>query len=164
MFWDLQDNRLFPADAKAVPFLGALSGAYPDFDAMPPSVLYRTVVDLDEEKVLEHGVAIPGLTLKFPQVDDRQPHIVYGPCAGIDESSGRTTPLTGYCRIDTRQDTIQFWWADNKMFTEELIPVPKQQRSEGTGSWLLRTVHDADREVTSVAILDSEKIEQGPVA
>lgn len=165
--WDTSDTRLFPNQNEKVPFLGAWGGPFPDFDIMPPSQLWRTVVNVDKQIVERHGVVIPGINLEYPRVDDRYPHVVYAPCSWIKPESGRSDPPTGFCRIDTTTDTVQYWWGPPKVFCGELIPVPKRDKHgteiAGGGSWLLSLVHDALRKRVSLVILDSERFEEGPV-
>jgi all-trans-8'-apo-beta-carotenal 15,15'-oxygenase len=61
--WDLHDERYFPPEEETVPFLGSWGGRYPDFRYVPPSHLYRTVVDLRSEKLVSHEQVIPGLVM-----------------------------------------------------------------------------------------------------
>jgi carotenoid cleavage dioxygenase-like enzyme len=133
---------------------------------MPPSQLWRTVINVDQQVVERHTVVIPGINLEYPRVDERYPHVVYAPCSLI-KSSGLSDPTTGFCQIDTTKDSVQYWWAPPKLFCGELVPVPKRDSNgnevPGGGSWLLGLVHDALRKRVSLGVLDSERFQEGPV-
>ena len=54
--WDLEDHRYFPAEKQSFPFLGRWGGHHPSYDCsggcgVPPSLLYKTVIDLTTEEV-----------------------------------------------------------------------------------------------------------------
>lgn len=158
--WDLKDSRYFPNTVKSVPFLGSWGGKYPDFLSMivPPAMLYRTVVDLEANEVISHKEVIEGLVMEFPTQDEREPHIIYCAASSVDYTS---LPGTGHCKIDTKRDAIDFWWAEPKIFTGEMTPVAK--RNGEKGSWLLTILYDAVNKRASLGIFDSERFEHGPI-
>ena len=158
--WDLKDKRYFPEGAKSAPFLGAWGGRYPDFEKfVPPSLLYRTTVDVDTEEVLCHEQVIPGLVVDFMTQDERNPHIQFMNLADMD---GDSLPSTGYAKVDASTNEVEYWWAEPKIFTGELTPVAK--RNGDAGSWVVGLLYDKEKERTSLAIFDSETFFQGPVA
>lgn len=161
--WDLRNERYFPKGAKEVPFLGSWGGEYPNFDVIPPSTLFRTTVDMATGDLLDHSAVIPGLYFEHPHTDPRDPTVIYGPCSNV---VGLSTAPSGYCRIDTKTNEINTWWSEARVFTEEVVVVPK--RDEKTkelrdGCWLLGVLHDAERKRSSLAIVDGDDIERGPI-
>jgi all-trans-8'-apo-beta-carotenal 15,15'-oxygenase len=159
--WDLTDERFFPQSQDSVPFLGSWGGPYPDFvnGIVPPSLFYKTVLDLTSQRVISHEQVYDGDVIEFPTQDAREPHVVYCSIASRDNTS---MPGTGFCRYDLSASTApQYWWAPHRVFTGEITPVSK--RNGEKGSWLLALLYDADRCRTSLAILDSEKFVDGPI-
>ena len=158
--WDLQDERFFPQNQSSVPFLGSWGGQYPDFlkDIVPPSLLYRTVLDLQTEQVISHDQVKKGDVIEFPTQDDREPHKVY---CSIASTNNTSIPGTGFVQYDLQTSTAKYWWAEHRVFTGEMMPVPKQNGEPG--SWLLALIYDAANRRTSLVILDSERFEDGPI-
>jgi carotenoid cleavage dioxygenase-like enzyme len=157
--WDLSDERYFPADQEKTPFLGSWGGRYPDFRYVPPSHLYRTIVDLRNNVLLSHEQVIPGLVMEFPTQDDNDGDRVYFNVACTDNVS---LPGTGLGQLDLKNpEAIQYWYAEPKIFTGEVVPVPK--RNGERGSWLLTMLYDYTKQRASLAILDSEQFADGPV-
>lgn len=165
--WDLTDTRFFPADQTSVPFLGAWGGRCPDFDGglVPSALLYRTIVNLRNRKLVSHQEVIPGLVMEFPtQEDSDGPNggsggAIYCSVASVKYES---LPGTGHAKVDVTRNSVQYWWYGPKIFTGEITPVRKSNGQEG--SWLLTLLFDAAYKRASVAILDSECFDHGPVA
>jgi all-trans-8'-apo-beta-carotenal 15,15'-oxygenase len=157
--WDLADTRYFPADQEKTPFLGSWGGRYPDFRFVPPSHLFRTIVDLRKNVLISHEEVIPGLVMEFPTQDDYDDDRVYFNVACTDNVS---LPGTGVGQLDLNNpEAIQYWYAEPKIFTGEVCPVPK--RNGEKGSWLLTMLYDYNKQRASVAILDSERFADGPI-
>ena len=114
------------------------------------------MVDLESEQVVSHEAVVPDLVMEFPTQDDDG--YVYFSAAATDNSS---LPGTGLCKLDLKSREPEYWWAEPKIFTGEIVPVPK--RNGEKGNWLLTLLYDASRKRTSLAILDSERFEQGPI-
>lgn len=158
--WDLTDERFFPQSQDSAPFLGAWGGPYPDFTRgkVPPSLLYETVIDVKKGTVVSHEEVRPGIVIEFPTQEEDKPNMMYLALGAEDYTS---LPSTGLCRINTETREMETWWADNKQFTHEIIPVKKQNGE--AGSWLLTPIYDAGKRRTTIAILDSEDFSSGPV-
>jgi all-trans-8'-apo-beta-carotenal 15,15'-oxygenase len=157
--WELSDKRFFPADQEKAPFLGSWGGRYPDFRYVPPSKLYRTSVDLQNNVLLSHEEVVPDLVIEFPTQDDTDEGHVYFNVGSIDNTS---LPGTGLGQLDLdNPEAIQYWYAEPKIFTGEVVPVPK--RNGQKGSWLLTMLYDFTNKRASVAILDSERFTDGPI-
>lgn len=67
--WDLTDPKYFP-EAESMPFLGSWGGRYPDFDIVPPTMLYRTIVDTETGNLVSHEEVNPGTIMEWPMEDD----------------------------------------------------------------------------------------------
>jgi all-trans-8'-apo-beta-carotenal 15,15'-oxygenase len=157
--WDLSDERYFPADQEKTPFLGSWGGRYPDFRFVPPSHLFRTIVDLRNNVLISHEQVVPGLVMEFPTQDDDDNDRVYFNVACTDNVS---LPGTGLGQLDLNNpEAIQYWYAEPKIFTGEVEPVPK--RNGEKGSWLLTMLYDYTNQRASLAILDSERFADGPI-
>eukprot|EP00985_Skeletonema_marinoi_P022648 scaffold14567_cov107-Skeletonema_marinoi.AAC.1 len=158
--WDLTDERFFPQSQDSAPFLGAWGGAYPDFTRgkVPPSLLYETVIDVEKGTVVSHEEVRPGIVIEFPTQEEDKPNMMYLAIAAEEYTS---LPSSGLCRINTETREMETWWADNKQFTHEVVPVKKQNGQPG--SWLLTPLYDAGKRRTTIAILDSEDFSSGPV-
>jgi all-trans-8'-apo-beta-carotenal 15,15'-oxygenase len=161
--WDLADERYYPKEKSKVPFLGSWGGEYPNFDVIPPSTLFRTVVDKTTKQLVDHSKVIAGLNFEHPHIDPRDPTVIYGPCSN---TVGLSTAPSGYCRVDTKTNTIQTWWTETRVFTEEVVVVPKRNPETNEPRdecWLLGVLHDAQENRSSLAIVDGDDIEKGPV-
>jgi carotenoid cleavage dioxygenase-like enzyme len=155
--WDLSDERFFPADVEKTAFLVSLGGRYPDFRCVPPSHLCRTIVDLRSNVLLSHEQVIPGLVMEFPTQDDDD-RVYFNVACTNNES----LPGTGLGRLDLdNPEAIQYWYAESKIFTGEVVPVPK--RNGERGKWLLTMLYDYSKQRVSLAILDSERFADGPI-
>lgn len=159
--WDLSDERFFPPNQKSVAFLGGWGGPFPDFLAgqVPPGTLFKTVVDTATEQLISHEPVIPGLVMEFPTQDDQSPRHVYFSVSNTDNVS---LPGTGLCRLNLETAKAEYWWAGNKIFCNESIPVAK--RNGEKGSWILSLLYDGGERRASLAIHDSERFEEGPIA
>ena len=156
--WNVNDERFFPLGAKKVPFLGAWGGKAPDTERIPSSNVYRTVIDMQNEKIVSHTTVLPDLVMEFPTQDPVASENLY---FGISSCDDELLPPTGICKLNTATEEQQYWWTETGMFTNEVTPVPK--RNGEPGSWIIGIVHDAEQRRASVAILDSEDFEAGPV-
>ena len=157
--WNLDDERFFETSQETVPFLGSWGGRCPDFEngLVPCGLLYRTIVDLSTKELVSHAEVIPGIVMEFPTQDERDDNIIY---CGTSSTDNTSLPSTGLCKIDLSCDNAEFWWAEPKIFTGEMSPVPK---SDDKGSWLLTILYDASSRRAQLAILDSENFAEGPV-
>jgi all-trans-8'-apo-beta-carotenal 15,15'-oxygenase len=157
--WDLQDETYFPKDQNSVPFLGSWSGQYPDFDYVPPAKFYSTTVNRQTGKLISHEQVVPGLVMEFQTQDERSPEITY---MAASTTGGESLPGVGYAKVNTTSGLAEYWWAEPKIFTGELLPVAKQNGDQG--SWLLGLLYDATQRRTSLGIMDSERFSEGPIA
>jgi all-trans-8'-apo-beta-carotenal 15,15'-oxygenase len=150
--------------------LGSWEGAAPNFDQIPVTLLYRTLVDIDTQKVISHA--------PFPGMEDtivEHPHI--NPCfegkpvryvyMSIGSEEGVSSPPLGYLRLDIVSGEKQVWFAPLHTYCEELVVVCKANvNSVGAEDsvWLLGTMYDAVEDKSYLAIFDGEKVSDGPIS
>jgi all-trans-8'-apo-beta-carotenal 15,15'-oxygenase len=176
--WDLTDEKYFPQHIESLPFLGNWAGPYPDFEKfVPPAHFYRTTVILDdnddnntnddngnskqEPLVVRHEQVIPGLVMEFPVQDERDLDIIYM-CVSSTESD--SLPGVGLGKVNVATDTAEYWWAEPNIFVGEAVSVPKKDTAHAAkGSWILAFLYDTKIMKTTLAILDSERFEYGPI-
>jgi all-trans-8'-apo-beta-carotenal 15,15'-oxygenase len=103
--------------------------------------------------------------IEFPTWDERTPGdraaVLYAPC-----SVGKADApyFNGVMRIDAERGRVQRHRYGAKVFSEEhrFVPKPGSQRA-GEG-WLLGTVLDWKRGRSGLAVLDAERVSEGPLA
>ena len=164
--WDLNDETEFPGGGS-VPFLGAWSGPAPDFDNIPPTWLFETVVDADAGTVVRHGVLDQAthMCIEHPHHDPRttRPRYVF---ASLCNGAGLATPPQGYARFDVAgaEPPVTWYAPGGRTFCEELVVVPKVDGPTDADVWLLGLAYDAAAATTSLLVLDGADLAAGPVA
>jgi carotenoid cleavage dioxygenase len=68
------------------------------------------------------------------------------------------------CSIDAERDRIRHWRYGERIFAEEHRFVPKPGSSRPGQGWLLGTLLDHERGRSGLAVLDAERVEEGPIA
>ena len=157
--WDLQDPKFYPPHEDSVPFLGSWSGQYPDFDVVTPAKFFKTTVNRKTGKLVSHDEIVPGMVMEFQTQDELEPEFAY---ISLSTYGGESLPGVGLARVNTRTKTAEHWWAEPKIFTGEVLSTRKQDGKKG--SWIIGLIYDAWARRTSLAILDSERFAEGPVA
>jgi len=76
-------------------------------------------------------------------------------------TEGVSSPPVGWLRYDRSTGATRVCRAPPRTFTEEIVVIPKAQ---GPGCWLAGMIFNAETDRSGLAILDGEKIEDGPVA
>ena len=165
--WDLEDEAEFPGGDK-VPFLGSWSGDAPDFDRIPPTWLFETVVDPASAKLVSHGVLTGAekMCIEHPHHDPRTatPKFVF---ASLCNDVGVSSPPQGYAKFDLSGDEAPVLWyaPGGRAFCEELVVVPKASADERDDAvWLLGLAYDPEADETSLLVLDGADLAHGPVA
>ncbi|KAJ1458502.1 carotenoid oxygenase [Pelagophyceae sp. CCMP2097] len=176
--WDLATG----GSAEPRPFLGAWGGEMPNFDVIPPTWLFRTIVDAETGKLLSHRVLPAALEhcIEHPHVDPLRegaataaaggagrapPRYIY---ASLCNDVGLSSPPLGYARFDVRTQAVKTWYPETRTFCEELVVVPKDADADAALEdkaqvWLLGLTYSADKQTTSLIILDGADLESGPV-
>ena len=150
--------------------LGNWEGTAPNFDDIPLTLLYKTIVDTESGKLLSHA-PVEGLeqvVVEHPHIDPRletqQVRYIYMSLGSI---TGKSSPPVGYQRLDLKTGKTQRWFAPKDTFCEELVVVPKDDNIngyDGDDVWLLAAMFDSVENRSMIAILDGDDIEKGPVA
>ena len=146
-------------------FLTSWGGYAPDFDAIAPTFLWKTVIDPDQKAVV-HSVA-PGMRNYCiahphanPNLEGLPVRYLYMPyCNNIGESS----PPVGYLKLDTHTHQKTVWMNHAQCFAEEPIFVPDAAGKLEDSGWLLGLMYDYLRDRSCLVILDAKDIESGPV-
>mmetsp|Transcript_23330 Transcript_23330/g.73073 ORF Transcript_23330/g.73073 Transcript_23330/m.73073 type:complete len:581 (+) Transcript_23330:23-1765(+) len=175
--WDLNDARYFPDDVDLHPFLGSWGGDAPDFDLVPPALLFETVIDLKHRRLLSHASLDPRVNVEHPKTNPDLEGAADAPFCYSTASNviGDSSAPVGWATFDLSQRRFSdFYWAPPSVFCEELVVVPKSPPSPGdasppaeaddrAGVWLLGLMHDIAGERTSLAVLDGADLRAGPV-
>jgi all-trans-8'-apo-beta-carotenal 15,15'-oxygenase len=149
--------------------LGSWEGRAPLFDQIPPTLLYKTVVDVGKEKILFHG-PVPGLEntiIEHPHINPKnEGKEVRFAWMSVGSQTGLSSPPLGYMRLDLQTGEQQVWMAPVHNFCEEVVVVPKgvADDEDEDDVWILATIFDSVRERSSVAVFDGKRLEVGPVA
>jgi all-trans-8'-apo-beta-carotenal 15,15'-oxygenase len=156
--WDLRDPRYFPQDNESVPFLGAWSGRAPEFERIPPSLLFETVVDPATGTLVSHEnpLAMRGLNIEHPHVDGRGKI-----WTSLANDRGISSPPSGYVCYNRETGEVERWYSGPRKFCEEPVVVPK---GDAEGMWLLGMIYDAATDSSAVNVFDGDRIAAGPVA
>ena len=93
----------------------------PSSDRVPPTLLYKTVVDMSTGEVVSHSPVVENLVGEVPIASDdfEQSGQFYCAAASAD---GEPLPLTGISKVDTaeKQSSVDTWWADR--WTDRVSP------------------------------------------
>lgn len=146
-------------------FLTSWGGYAPDFDAIAPTYLWRTLIDPRAQLVTHEiapgvkncCIAHPHTSLVQETLPSRYLYMAY--CNNIGESS----PPTGYLRLDMHTQEKQIWSAHPLCFAEEPVVVHDPRSNNKEDGWLLATMYDHLKGRSSLAIFDTADIAAGPV-
>jgi len=101
--------------------------------------------------------------VEFPTYDERStgPARLFAPC-----TVGRAEApyFNGVASIDAERDRVRRWRYGARILAEEHRFVPKPGSSRAGEGWLLGTLLDYEHERTGLALLDAERVEDGPIA
>lgn len=150
--------------------LGSWEGRAPLFDQIPPTLLYKTVVDVGKEKILFHG-PVPGLEntiIEHPHInpknEGKEVRFVW---MSVGSQTGLSSPPLGYMRLDLLTGEKQVWMAPLHSYCEEVVVVPKGAADDDEDEdnvWIIATIFDSVKDKSSVAVFDGKSIQEGPVA
>ena len=148
--------------------LGSWAGTAPLFDHIPLTLLYHTIVDLNNEEVVMHAPVsgMENLVIEHPHIhpalEGRPVRYIY---MSIGSAEGISSPPLGYMRLDTQTGEQCRWYAPLHTYCEEIVVVPKESESSKEDSvWLLAMMFDAELDKSCLGIFDGENISRGPVA
>ena len=167
--WETEDGSLsvyssgWPATTGG--FLTSWKGYAPDFDAIAPTYLWHTHIDL-KSQTLTHQVA-PGTEnccIAHPHTNperETQPsrYLYMAYCNNIGESS----PPTGYLKLDTHTQQIETWNTHPLSFAEEPVFVPDAAGPGEDAGWLLCMMYDHTCDRSALNIFDARDLSAGPL-
>jgi len=169
-----------PSDSKD--FLGAWGGFAPDFSIIPPTYLFKLVIDSKTKTCINLNVA-PGSSnvcaehpVVHPNFTTKKAMNVYAVASNV---VGDSSPPCGYVRlrvedgeavvlaVDEKNSNVDAYWFGSRYFAGEPLIVPKQNGNpnDENAAYLIGMVQDSVRHRSAVAIFDLEKeLKEGPVA
>lgn len=147
--------------------LGAWEGQAPRFDSIPTTLLYETIVDAGRGTLIRHAV-VKGMEEQVVEHPHINPNIEGLPVRyiwmSIGSSSGLSSPPIGYMRLDRHTGDRQIWMAPIHTYCEEVVVVPKSNTEAEDECWIVASLFDSVKELSSVAIFDGKDMAKGPVA
>jgi carotenoid cleavage dioxygenase len=106
---------------------------------------------------------------EFPQVHpalvgQQTRWLVMAAASSVPRTDGRAPLLEAVQLLDTPSGRVRQWDHGPHCIAEEHVCVPKPGRSGELDTWLLGTCFDARRQATVLNLLDTARLEDGPVA
>ena len=153
-------------DAKGG-LLGNWEGRAPNFDDIPVTLLYHTVVDARNGELLSHSPVsgMEDIIIEHPHVnplfEGKPIRFVF---MSLGSQTGVSSPPLGYLKLDMRTGERQTWYAPEHTFCEEIVVVPKDGARDEDDVYLLATMFDAVEEKSCLGIFDGKDLSKGPVA
>jgi all-trans-8'-apo-beta-carotenal 15,15'-oxygenase len=169
-----------PSDSKD--FLGAWGGFAPNFAVIPPTYLFKLVIDPQTKACISLNVA-PGSVnvcaehpVVHPNFTTRKARNVYAVASNV---IGDSSPPCGYVRLRVedgetqdlpagrKNSDVDAYWFGGRYFAGEPLIVPKQNGNpnDENAAYLLGMVQDSVQHRSAVAIFDlQQNLKEGPVA
>mmetsp|Transcript_110241 Transcript_110241/g.212448 ORF Transcript_110241/g.212448 Transcript_110241/m.212448 type:complete len:657 (+) Transcript_110241:86-2056(+) len=159
------------------PFLGDWGGAVPLYDdgKINPTQLLETTIELSDKTTSVKLVPVAEeACIDHPHIDprfegDSRVRYVYMSYCNPEGVSG--SPPLGWARWDRQTGELAVWRAPPRTFCEEIVVIPRPRTEARTSDeetdeadvWIAGMMFDADSGRSSLAILDGDNIEAGPV-
>ena len=147
--------------------LGAWEGQAPRFDSIPTTLLYETIVDAGKGTLIRHA-PVKGMEEQVVEHPHINPNMEGLPVRyiwmSIGSSSGLSSPPIGYTRLDRHTGDRQIWMAPIHTYCEEVVVVPKSNTEAEDECWIVASLFDSVKVLSSVAIFDGKDMAKGPVA
>lgn len=154
--------------------LGAWEGTAPDFDQIPCTYLYRTVINPSTNHLISHAPVkgMESIVVEHPHIhpgfESRPVRYIF---MSVGSQTGVSSPPLGYLRLDLHTGEKQVWYAPCNTYCEEVVIVPKISKATGQlysedeeqDVWVLASMFDGERERSCVGIFDGADIVRGPV-
>ena len=146
--------------------LGNWEGRAPNFDHIPLTLLYHTVVDTRSGELVSHAPVrgMEAIVIEHPHINpEYEGTSVRYVFMSLGSQTGASSPPLGYLKLDLLTGERQTWYAPVHTFCEELVVVPKIGAEEEDDVYLLASMFDAVEEKSSLGIFDGKNISKGPV-
>lgn len=151
--------------------LGSWEGTAPLFDDIPCTYLYHTQVDLSSGSLISHKVynGMENVIVEHPHINPSYEGLpVRYLFMSVGSMEGKSSPPLGYLRLDLHSGEKQVWYAPLHTYCEEIVVVPKSRKDDDGQNeddvWLLGSVFDAVKNLSSLIILDGKNVQGGPIA
>jgi len=135
------------------------------FNPGPMGRLHRTQIDLKTGKIAqslvsERGCEFPSIPIKKTGVKHKY---IYTACSAVSGRAG-WGPNRAVMKSNLEDGSEELFVFGAKKFTGEPIFAPKTNANREDDGYLLVVVYDAEKNSSSLAIMDARNIEKGPVA
>jgi carotenoid cleavage dioxygenase-like enzyme len=147
--------------------LGAWEGLAPLFDDIPVTLLYETIVDLNNNQLISHK-PVKGLEKVIvehphinPSYEGKKIRFLYMSIGSIE---GISSPPQGYLKLDLQTGASQIWYAKRHTYCEEVVVIPKSDGNNEDDVYFLATMFDSTINKSSIGIFDGNDISNGPIA
>ena len=144
--------------------LGAWQGVAPNFDDIPVTLLYRTLVDISTGQLLSHAPVegMEKIIVEHPHVnpnyESQKARYLW---MSIGSLEGISSPPLGYLKLDLETGDSQKWFAPLHNYCEELVIVPKSKVNDDDllsedDVYLIATIFNANINKSKIAIFDGK--------
>jgi len=176
-----------PSDSKD--FLGAWGGYCPDFAIIPPTLIWKLVIDTKTKQFVSLDVAPNARNvcaehpLVHPKFTSSRAKYVYAvasnvvgdstaPCGYVklcvEDDDVDSTQTQTQMKVGEKNENIDAYWFGTRYFAGEPLIVPKHgsDPTNEKAAYLLGVVHDTVKDKAAIAIFDLEmrNLCDGPVA
>lgn len=161
--WACEDVR---SGAAKGGLLGNWEGRAPNFDDIPVTLLYHTVVDKETGQLVRHAPVegMEQIIIEHPHInptkEGKPVRYVY---MSVGSQTGVSSPPLGYLRLDMLTGERQEWYAPEHTYCEEVVVVPKDGGKDEDDVYLLCSMFDAELDRSCVGILDGKAVDKGPL-
>jgi carotenoid cleavage dioxygenase-like enzyme len=160
------DTQTVSAGKVVGGLLGSWKGQAPNFDNIPVTLLYRTLVDIESGQLLSHSpvVGMEKVIVEHPHINPNyESQKVRYLWMSIGSLEGISSPPLGYLKLDLETGKSQKWFAPIHHYCEELVVVPKSNNVGEDDVYLIATIFDANINKSRIAIFDGKDISAGPI-
>lgn len=146
--------------------LGNWEGRAPNFEEIPITLLYHTIVNKETGALVRHAPVdgMESVIIEHPHINpsvEGQPvRYVY---MSLGSQTGVSSPPLGYLRVDMETGERQEWYAPEHTFCEEVVVVPKEGGKDEDDVYLLAAMFDAELNRSCIGIIDGKAVHKGPV-
>jgi all-trans-8'-apo-beta-carotenal 15,15'-oxygenase len=147
--------------------LGNWEGTAPNFDSIPLTLLYHSIVDTSSGALIRHDPVIhmEDIVVEHPHInphyESQKVRYVY---MSVGSQTGVSSPPLGYLKLDIQTGKREYWYAPLHTYCEEVVVIPKENGKDEDDVYLMVTMFDSVKDKSCVAILDGKDIGSGPVS
>ncbi len=136
--------------------LGERGAQTPVIEDAPGGTLHRAILDAKAEQLRTE--AVTELPVEFPRI---HPRLEGGEARYLYMVWGETE--RGIARVDMSDASVQRWTPPQHQACSEPVPVPRGHTGDESDVWLVTLLYDARTQTSGVAVLDGQRVDDGPV-